>query len=156
LTEIFDIKSRDEAIQLGMKLQRKHFIEHATKGDHSFGDNRHYFRLHPFNTPSVLNSLRVWTQNSNDVSSTVSCFCFCLRMYQITCLPENLRCLTAQEPINVIFLLSRLWGKLETLHITAEGLVDHSTLRKDDFYWKVSNNTMFGVSVLVDLTFCLV
>jgi hypothetical protein len=71
LMEIFGIESRDEAIQLGMKLQRKHFIEHATKGDHTFGDNRHYFRLHPFNTPSVLNSLRAWTQNSNDVSSTV-------------------------------------------------------------------------------------
>jgi hypothetical protein len=56
----------------------------------------------------------------------------------------------------VIFLLSRLWGKLEALHITAEGLVDHSTLRNDDFYWKVSNNAMIGVSVVVVLTSCLV
>ena len=73
LMEIFGIKSRDEAVQLGMKLQRKHFIEHSSKGDHSFGDNRHYFRLHAFHTPSVLNSLRVWTQQSNDVSTAYCC-----------------------------------------------------------------------------------
>lgn len=66
--EIFDLKSRSEAAQLGMKLQRKHFIEHISKGDHSFGDNKHYFRLYSLNTPRILNSLRVWTQQSNDVS----------------------------------------------------------------------------------------
>ena len=69
--EIFGTKTREEAVQLGMKLQRKNFIEHASKGDHFFGDNRHYFRLHAFNTPNVLNSLRVWTHLSNDVSTSV-------------------------------------------------------------------------------------
>jgi hypothetical protein len=66
--EIFDLKSRDEAAQLGMKLQRKQYIEHASRGDHSFGDNKFFFRLYAFHTPHVLNSLRVWTHQSNDVS----------------------------------------------------------------------------------------
>ncbi|KAL7480676.1 hypothetical protein ACHAW6_006966 [Cyclotella cf. meneghiniana] len=111
LMETFDLKSRDEAVQLGMKLQRKHFIEHASKGDHSFGDNNFYFRLYPFHTPHVLNSLRDWKHPSND------------------------------EPINVIFLLSKLWGNLESRHLTPEGLVNHATLRNDDFYWKFEDDS---------------
>lgn len=75
LMETFDLKSRDEAVQLGMKLQRKHFIEHASKGDHSFGDNKFYFRLYPFHTPHVLNSLRAWMHPSNDVSGFVYQLC---------------------------------------------------------------------------------
>ena len=68
LMQIFDLQSREEAVQVGMKLQRKRVIEHASKGDHTFGDNKHLFRLYALNTPHILNSLRVWTQKSNDVS----------------------------------------------------------------------------------------
>lgn len=68
--DIFDLKTRAEADQIGKKLQRKHFIEHAsTKVDYSFGDNKKYFRLRALNTPHILNSLRVWTHPSNDVST---------------------------------------------------------------------------------------
>lgn len=137
--EIFCIKSRDEAVQLGMKLQRKHFIEHSSKGDHSFGDNRHYFRLHAFHTPSVLNSLRVWTQQSNDVSTAYCCL-LCSWIVPMFAIPHLTLQTSSQEPINVIFLLSRLWGKLESLHITADGLVDHRTLRHDDFFWKFEDD----------------
>ncbi|KAL3794667.1 hypothetical protein HJC23_010095 [Cyclotella cryptica] len=111
LMKAFDLKSKDEAVQLGMKLQRKHFIEHASKGDHSFGDNKFYFRLYPFHTPHVLNSLRAWNHPSND------------------------------EPINVIILLSKLWDNLESRHFTPEGLVNHATLRHDDFYWKFEDDS---------------
>jgi hypothetical protein len=41
----------------------------------------------------------------------------------------------------VIFLLSKLWGNLESRHITADGLVNHATLRKDDFYWKFEDDS---------------
>ena len=72
--EIFGLESRDEALQLGMKLQRKHFIENVSKGNHSFGDNRYFFRLYSLSTPSILNSLRVWKHQSNDVSGNLCTF----------------------------------------------------------------------------------
>lgn len=40
----------------------------------------------------------------------------------------------------MIFHLSKQWGKLESLHITADGLVDHATLRNDDFFWKFEDD----------------
>ena len=45
-----------------------------------------------------------------------------------------------QEPINVIFLLSKLWGNLESRNITPNGEIDHATLRLDDFYWKFEDD----------------
>jgi hypothetical protein len=90
-----------------MKLQRKEYIKHAaSKGDHTFGDNRFLFRLRPFHTPNVLNSFCAWKHPV-----------------------EN-------EPINVLFDLNKLWGKLEARHVNKEGLVDHTAIRRDDYYWK--------------------
>jgi hypothetical protein len=51
------------------------------------------------------------------------------------------RYVPSQEPINVIFLLSKLWGNLESRHLTPEGLVNHATLRNDDFYWKFEDDS---------------
>eukprot|EP00970_Alexandrium_tamarense_P008538 scaffold1626_cov178-Alexandrium_tamarense.AAC.6 len=107
LRDIFQLNTREEATQLGMKLQRKEYIKHeASKGDHTFGDNRFLFRLRPFHTPNVLNSFCAWKHPV-----------------------EN-------EPINVLFDLNKLWGKLEARHVNKEGLVDHTAIRRDDYYWK--------------------
>lgn len=63
--KIFELQSREDAIELGMGLQRKHCIDHVC-GDHVFGDNKYYFRLQPFNAPNVLNSFRVWSEAVDD------------------------------------------------------------------------------------------
>ncbi|KAL9178240.1 hypothetical protein ACHAXT_001784 [Thalassiosira profunda] len=65
LREIFGLESREEAVQVGLKLQRKHFLGHVCK-DHPFGDSIYYFRLQPFDTPHILNSFRVWGEAVED------------------------------------------------------------------------------------------
>lgn len=40
----------------------------------------------------------------------------------------------------MIFLLSKLWSKLESGHLTPDGKVNHATLREDDFYWKFEDD----------------
>ncbi|KAL7536459.1 hypothetical protein ACHAXR_010227 [Thalassiosira sp. AJA248-18] len=65
LQRLFNYESRDEAVQLGMSLQRKHYLCHVCK-DHVFGDNGYYFRLQPFHTPNILNSFRKWCDPVND------------------------------------------------------------------------------------------
>lgn len=104
LQKTFELKSRDEAAQLGQTLQRKQYIHHVTK-DHPFGDNSYYYRLQPFHTPNVLNTFRVWTDE-------------------------------VDEPLNVIHRLAKLWSKLEARHLNSDGMVDHSHIRDDPYYWK--------------------
>ena len=41
----------------------------------------------------------------------------------------------------MIFSLSKLWGNLESRHIDADGMVNHTTLRDDDFYWKFEDDS---------------
>ena len=65
LQEMFELKSRAEAVQLGQTLQRKQYIHHVTK-DHPFGDNSYYYRLQPFQTPNVLNTFRIWTDEVDE------------------------------------------------------------------------------------------
>jgi len=65
LQKIFHLESKEEAVQLGMMLQRKQYIGHVCK-DHVFGDNGYYFRLQPFHTPNILNSFRVWCDPVDD------------------------------------------------------------------------------------------
>ncbi len=62
---MFQLESREEAVQLGLKLQRKNCISHVCK-DHPFGDNGFYFILQPFHCPHVLNSFRIWCDAVKD------------------------------------------------------------------------------------------
>ena len=70
LQEMFNLESRGEALQLGLRLQRKHYLSHVCK-DHPFGDNGFYFRLQPFCSPNVLNSFRVWVDKVDEKPSHV-------------------------------------------------------------------------------------
>lgn len=65
LQEMLGLESREEAVQIGMKLQRKHLFGHVCK-DHVFGDNGFYFILQPFHCPNILNSFRVWCDPVED------------------------------------------------------------------------------------------
>lgn len=106
LKEMLDLESREEAVQVGMKLQCKRLIDHVCK-DHVFGDNGYYFRLQPFHHPSILNSFRVWREDPVE-----------------------------DKPMDVIHRLGKLWSKLESCHLNEDGMVDHTTIRKDELYWK--------------------
>ena len=105
LQEMFELKSREEAVHLGQTLQRKQYIHHVTK-DHPFGDNSYYYRLQPFQTPNVLNTFRIWTDE------------------------------IVGESLDVIHRLGKLWSKLEARHLNSDGKVDHSHIRDDPYYWK--------------------
>ncbi|KAL7552898.1 hypothetical protein ACHAWF_016147 [Thalassiosira exigua] len=105
LKDIFQLESREKAVQLGLELQQKKYLCHVTN-DHIFGDSGYYFRLQLFQTPNVLNSFRIWSDTVED------------------------------QPMYVIHRLGKLWGKLESKHLDENGMVDHSTLRTDEFYWK--------------------
>ena len=109
LQKIFQLETRDEAVQLGMRLQRNHFLGHCCK-DHAFEDNGNFYRLQPFQSPHVLNSFRVWTDQ------------------------------VVETPMQVIHRLGKLWSKLESQHLNEEGWVDHATIRDDDLYWRFEEN----------------
>ena len=70
LLQMFDLISRAEAIQLGLKLQRKKYLHHVCN-DHKFGDNEFYYRLQPLHTPSILNSFRVWSSSVDEEPANV-------------------------------------------------------------------------------------
>mmetsp|Transcript_3347 Transcript_3347/g.6435 ORF Transcript_3347/g.6435 Transcript_3347/m.6435 type:complete len:329 (-) Transcript_3347:151-1137(-) len=82
-------------------------MDHYLRKDRTFGDNDYYFRLQPFHTPKILNAFYVW---SNPV--------------------EN------DAPMHVIHRLGKLWSKLESRHLSEDGMVDHAAIRDDELYWK--------------------
>lgn len=52
---------KEDAINFGVHLQERHILHHVT-GDHRFSDAKNlYFRLQPYQTSSILNSFRIWT-----------------------------------------------------------------------------------------------
>jgi len=106
LQSIFNLESKEEAIQLGMVLQRKHLIYSVAQKLHEFGDNASYFRLQPFQSPNILNSFLVWG--------------------------EPVR----EDPMYLLNRLAKMWSTLESNHLNEEGMVDHATLRCDELYWK--------------------
>ena len=106
---------------MGLVLQEKGFLHHVTN-DHPFGDGGYYFRLQPFHVPKVLNSFCTWhdRRRSDD------------------------------GPMYVVHRLGALWSKLESKHLNGEGLVDHSTIRDDDLYWKFEEEVCELQTILLD------
>lgn len=60
LMDHYELDEREEAVELGKKLQRAQLLDHVC-GDHTFGDLNYFFRLQPYRQPTVLNTFRVWT-----------------------------------------------------------------------------------------------
>ena len=55
----------DKALEFGFYLQKRRIIHHVT-WDHEYSNTADlYFRLQPDQTPNVLNSFRIWTENAN-------------------------------------------------------------------------------------------
>lgn len=60
LVNEFDL-TREEALEFGLYLNKRKIITHVTY-DHDFIDRKDlYFRLQPYQTPSILNTYRIWT-----------------------------------------------------------------------------------------------
>lgn len=109
LQQMFQLKSRQDAIFAGLGLQHKNYIYHVCCDDiNRFGDNGSYFRLQTFQTPSVLNSVYKWRDGDA----------------------------MEDEPMYVIHRLGKLWSKLESRHLNEDGMVDHTNIHSDDLYWK--------------------
>lgn len=106
LQSTFNLETKEEAIHLGMVLQRKNLLYSVAQRMHDFGDNGSYFRLQAFQSPKVLNSFIVWSE------------------------PVRV------DPMLLLNRLAKMWSKLESKHLNEEGMVDHATLRCDDLYWK--------------------
>lgn len=70
LQNMFQFESREEAAQLGMKLQRMQYLGHVCK-EHVFGDNGFYFRLQVFDSPAILNTFRIWCDPVEDEAMQV-------------------------------------------------------------------------------------
>jgi len=106
LMKMFDLNSREDAMKVGLRLQRKHYLSHVC-GDHPFKDSDgFYFRLQAYQTPAVLNSFRVWCAKVDE------------------------------KPSVVINRLAKLWSQLESTHLSEDGKVDLAAIRNDDLYWK--------------------
>jgi len=60
LMETFGIQEKDEAVKFGQLLQQKKILHHVTN-DHEFSDSSYFYRLQPFQTPTILNSYRIWS-----------------------------------------------------------------------------------------------
>jgi hypothetical protein len=113
LLDIFGLDTRDEALSLGLRLQRKGYLHHAYRNDDDgrsvFGDNSSYYLLRTFRYPHVLNALRTWDDKLTRIDT----------------------------PVCVVHRLSKLWNALESRHLDDRGRVDHGLdFRNDDMLWR--------------------
>ena len=113
LREIFRLGTRDDAVSLGVRLQRLGYLHHAYRDDDddrsAFGDNSSCYLLHAFRRPHVLNSFRTWDG----------------------------KLIRIDGPIYIVQRLTRLWTVLESRHLDECGRVDHGVdFRNDDMLWR--------------------
>jgi len=52
LVKAFDLSDRNEAVEFGRSLQKRHKLLDHVKSEHDFGDNSYFFRLLPFDSNS--------------------------------------------------------------------------------------------------------
>jgi len=127
----YELTSRDEAIFFGRLLQRRCLLQHV-KSDHDFGDNDYYYRLRPYENPTVLNSFRIWTDRID------------------------------LGPVALIIRLKKLLTKVEIRHTDEHGMLDYLAVEFDPDYWTFEENvcelqkiSMRGMPVGTRLAFAI-
>eukprot|EP00568_Trieres_chinensis_P004154 CAMPEP_0183294828 /NCGR_PEP_ID=MMETSP0160_2-20130417/2999_1 /TAXON_ID=2839 ORGANISM="Odontella Sinensis, Strain Grunow 1884" /NCGR_SAMPLE_ID=MMETSP0160_2 /ASSEMBLY_ACC=CAM_ASM_000250 /LENGTH=521 /DNA_ID=CAMNT_0025456199 /DNA_START=96 /DNA_END=1661 /DNA_ORIENTATION=+ len=100
----YGIETREEAINFGRMLQKKQMLHHVSNRQ-DFDDDKHSYRLQPFQKSTVLNSFRVWTER------------------------------VEEDYMGLVVRLKKLIGKVESNATDDNGNVDYLSAADDPNYY---------------------